>query len=246
MPSRHARFPRGADPRRDAGGLRVAAHDDRRAVRHRRGVRQQVAVPALHRARHPPVQPHRRLQCRRPHRGDEGRRLERGALRRHDAAQSARADLHRGDGAFLPPRSPTSPGSKRAPRRPRSSASTIPTSSRCSRGSKAPTIRSATRPASASRSTKQLIQAAELQVLGSAAPEAPRRLGHQLVVPFQPECNNDAYSRHHAAAQGPDRRAQGDRRRDRRRHARPYGLPQPAHGRSGGAEPRASRSSGRR
>ena len=41
---------------------------------------------------------HRRLQCRRPHRGDEGRRLERGALRRPDAAQSAGADLHGRDG----------------------------------------------------------------------------------------------------------------------------------------------------
>ena len=39
-----------------------------------------------------------------------------------------------------------------------SSASTTPSSSRCSRGSTAPTIRSPTRPASASRSTKQLIQ----------------------------------------------------------------------------------------
>ena len=35
----------------------------------------EMAVPALHRARHPPVQPHRRLQCRRADRGDEGRRL---------------------------------------------------------------------------------------------------------------------------------------------------------------------------
>ena len=58
-----------------------------------------VAVPALHRARHPPVQPHRRLQCRRPHRGDEGRRLERGALCRHDAAQSAGSGVHRRDRA---------------------------------------------------------------------------------------------------------------------------------------------------
>ena len=38
MPSRHARLPRGADPRRDAGGLRGAAQADRRALRHRRGV----------------------------------------------------------------------------------------------------------------------------------------------------------------------------------------------------------------
>ena len=66
--------------------------------------------------------------------------------------------------------------------RERSSASTIPTSSPCSRGSKAPSIRSATRPASASRSTKSWSSQAELQVLGSAASEAPRRLGHQLVV----------------------------------------------------------------
>ena len=96
----HARLPRGADPRRDAGGLRGAAQADRRALRDRRGICLEMAVPALHRARHPPVQPHRRLQCRRPDRGDEGRRLERGALCRHDAAQSARADLHRGDDAF--------------------------------------------------------------------------------------------------------------------------------------------------
>ena len=38
MPSRYARLPRGADPRRDARSLRVAAHDDRRSLRHRRGV----------------------------------------------------------------------------------------------------------------------------------------------------------------------------------------------------------------
>ena len=48
--------------------------DGRCALRHRRGIRQQVAVPALHRARHPPVQPHRRLQRRRPYRIDESRR----------------------------------------------------------------------------------------------------------------------------------------------------------------------------
>ncbi len=52
------------------------------------------AIPALHRARHPPVQPHRRLQCRRAHRVDEGRWLERGPLRRHDAAQPAGTGLH--------------------------------------------------------------------------------------------------------------------------------------------------------
>ena len=86
MPRGHSRFPRGADPRRDAGGLRVAAHDDRRSLRHRRGIRQQMAVPALHRARHPSVQPHRHLQRRRLHRSHEGRWLERGALRRLDAA----------------------------------------------------------------------------------------------------------------------------------------------------------------
>ena len=96
----HPRLPRGADPRRDAGGLRGAAQADRHPLRHRRGVFLQVAVPALHRTRHPPVQPHRPLQCRRLHRGDEGRRLERGALCRPDAAQSAGAGLHRGDRAF--------------------------------------------------------------------------------------------------------------------------------------------------
>ena len=42
---------------------------------------------------------HRRLQCRRPHRGDEGRRLERGALRRPDAAQPAWPGLHGRDRA---------------------------------------------------------------------------------------------------------------------------------------------------
>ena len=97
---RRARFPRGADPRRDAGGLRIAAHDDRHPLRHRRGICQQVAVPALHRARHPSVQPARCLQCRRAHRGDEGRRLERGALCRPDAAQSAWSGLHGRDRAF--------------------------------------------------------------------------------------------------------------------------------------------------
>ncbi len=38
----------------------------------------------------------RRVQRRRSDRGDEGCRLERGPLRRHDAAQSAGADLHGG------------------------------------------------------------------------------------------------------------------------------------------------------
>ena len=36
--ARHARLPRGADPRRDAGGLRVAAPADRHSLRHRRGI----------------------------------------------------------------------------------------------------------------------------------------------------------------------------------------------------------------
>ena len=156
MPLGHARLPRGADPRRDARGLRGAAPDDRRALRHRRGVRLEVAVPALHRARHPPVQPHRRLQRRRPDRGDEGRGLERGALRRHDAAQPARADLHRGDAPLRRRRRRTSPGSRPAPRRASSTtASTTPGSSRSSRSSTAPSIRCPTAPASASRSTRR-------------------------------------------------------------------------------------------
>ena len=107
----------------------------------------QVAVPALHRAGHPPVQPHRRLQCRRPDRGDEGRRLERGALRRHDAAQPARPDLHRRHGAFRRRRRRISPGSRPAPRRASSiTASTTPSSSRTARRSKAPSTASATSP----------------------------------------------------------------------------------------------------
>ena len=87
----------------------------------------EVAVPALHRARHPPVQPHRRLQCRRPHGSDEGRRLERGALRRHDAAQSARARSAPRRRCISRRRSRISPGSNAAPRPPRPiSASTTP------------------------------------------------------------------------------------------------------------------------
>ena len=128
---------------------------DRRPLRHRRGVRLEVAVPALHRARHPPVQPHRRLQRRRPHRGDEGRRLVRGALRRHDAAQPARAGLHRRDAALRRRRRRTSPGSRPAPPRASSTtASTTPSSSRSSRSSTARSTASPTAPASASRSTR--------------------------------------------------------------------------------------------
>ena len=60
---------------------------------------QQVGFPAVHRAGHHQLRAHRRVQRRRADRGDEGRGLGRGALHRPDAAQSARADLHRGDGA---------------------------------------------------------------------------------------------------------------------------------------------------
>ena len=85
--------------RRDTAGLRIPAHDDRHPLCHRRGVCQQVAVPALHRARHPSVQPARCLQCRRAHRGDESRRLERGALCGPDAAQSPWSSVHGRDRA---------------------------------------------------------------------------------------------------------------------------------------------------
>ena len=159
MPSRHARLPRGADPRRDAGGLRGAPPADRRPLRHRRGVLLEVAVPALHRARHPPVQPHRRLQRRRPHRGDEGRRLERGALRRHDAAQPARAGLHRGDAPLRRRRRRTSPGSRRRATPGElyhgfDDAELFPVQPR----SKAPSTASPTAPASASRSTRRCVR----------------------------------------------------------------------------------------
>jgi len=84
---------------------------------HRRGVRVQVAVPALHRARHSSVQPPRRVQCRRIDGIDEGRGLERGALCGHDAAQSARPDLYRsysplcrGGTEFLVARNTIEPG----------------------------------------------------------------------------------------------------------------------------------------
>ncbi len=63
------------------------------------------------------VQPGRRLQCRRANRGDESRRLERGALRRHDAAQPARARLHRRHRAFLGRGRKFRLGWRRAPRR---------------------------------------------------------------------------------------------------------------------------------
>ena len=49
---RHARLPGGTDPRRDAGGVRGAAADDPGADGDRRGVCQQVAVPALPGTRH--------------------------------------------------------------------------------------------------------------------------------------------------------------------------------------------------
>ena len=151
---RHARLPRGADPRRDAGGLRGAAPPDRRAVRHRRGVLQQVAVPAVHRARDPPVRPGRHLQRRRLHRGDEGRRLERGALHRPDAAQPAGPGLHRGDGP--PGRGRAELRLARVPlhARPRRWGSTTGSSSRSSSSSTAPSTWCPTGPAWASRSTR--------------------------------------------------------------------------------------------
>ena len=52
----------------------------------RESIGQQMAVPALCRAWHPSVQSTRRLQRRRAHRGDEGRRVERSPLCRSDAA----------------------------------------------------------------------------------------------------------------------------------------------------------------
>ena len=130
MPRGHARLPGGADPRRDARGLRVAAHDDRRAVRHRRGVRLEVAVPAVHRARHHPVRADRRLQRRRADRGDEGGRLVRGALHRPDAAQPARRDLHRRDGPPGGGRRQLRLDGEPRRRQPRRSASAIRSSSR--------------------------------------------------------------------------------------------------------------------
>ncbi len=135
--------------------LRGAAPADRHSLRDRRGVRLEVAVPALYRARHPSVQSPRRLQCRRPDGVDEGRRLERDPLRRHDAAQSARAGLHGGDHPFLRGGCELLLArNARKSRRKRISASTIRTSSRSSRGSKARTTRCPMRPALASRSTR--------------------------------------------------------------------------------------------
>ena len=128
----HARLPRGADPRRDAGGLRsrcARMTDVPFAIGEEFASKWQF-LPYIERGIHQ-FNRHRRLQCRRPHRGDEGRRLERGALRRPDAAQSARAGLHGGDGAhfgggreLLVARMPHRP-------RPRSSASTTASSSPC-------------------------------------------------------------------------------------------------------------------
>ena len=143
----------------------------------------QVAVPALHRARHPPVQPHRRLQCRRPHRGDEGRRLERGALRRPDAAQSARPDLHGRDGPFR--RRGAELRLARNPRRPKRSSGFdnsefFPVQPRLD-GADYPV---SDPPGLGVEVNESAGPGRELPLLGSAAPQAPRRLGHELVVPF--------------------------------------------------------------
>ena len=94
MPVGTLDFLEGADPRRDAGGLRSAAAHDPGADGDRRGIRQQVAVPALPGTRHHRLRAARHLQRGRLHRGDEGGRLVRGALHRPDAAQPARPDQH--------------------------------------------------------------------------------------------------------------------------------------------------------
>ncbi|CAA9267313.1 MAG: Galactonate dehydratase, partial [uncultured Chloroflexi bacterium] len=63
------------------GGARLERHP----YRHRGGVRQQVAVPALRRAGNHELRAGRHLQRGRLHRGDEGGGLVRGALHRPDA-----------------------------------------------------------------------------------------------------------------------------------------------------------------
>ena len=149
----------------------------------------------------------------------------RGALRRPDAAQSARADLHRGDDPLRAPPSRTSPGSRRAPRRAScTTASTTPASSPSSPGSTGAVYPVSDAPGLGVEVDEALIARAELPLLGSAASASRRRIGHQLV-----SRHHDPHARHHPSRQGPHRGAQGHRRRDRRRHARPHGLPQPAH-----------------
>ena len=59
--SRHPGLPGGAHPGRVPRSLRLPAHDDRRPLRHRGGVLQQVGLPALRRAGADPVRPGGRL-----------------------------------------------------------------------------------------------------------------------------------------------------------------------------------------
>ncbi|CAA9573051.1 MAG: Galactonate dehydratase, partial [uncultured Thermomicrobiales bacterium] len=88
---------RRADPGREPRRLQATADDDPDPLRDRRGVLLQVGVRAVRRRGHPQLRPDRRLQRRRPDGGEEGRRLVRGALRRHHAPQPARPGDDGGD-----------------------------------------------------------------------------------------------------------------------------------------------------
>lgn len=143
------------EPIRDEtpGSLQIPAHDDRHSIRHRRGICQQVAVPAPYRARHPSVQPARCVQCWRTHRSDEGGWLERSALCGPDAAQSPWPSLH---GRDHPSRCRCAEFRLARDQAPEAklgfdNSDFFP----CSHGSTAPTIRSAICRGSASRSMKR-------------------------------------------------------------------------------------------
>ncbi len=129
-------------------------------------------------------------------------------------------------------------------------AGVSPTSSPCSRGSRAPPTRSAMPPGLGVEVNEDAVKAQSFKFWEAPHLEAPRRFGHQLVACMPPEFREETQCcptiTSSSAVQGPDRRAQGYRHRHGCRHARPHGLPQPAHGRARCRRTTANRSSGRR
>ena len=83
----------------------------------------------------------------------------------------------------------------RLARRDSISASTTPSSSRCSRSSRARSIRSATRPGLGVEVDEELVKKQSFKFWEAPHLQAPRRLGHQLVVrQLFKEIDNDASS----------------------------------------------------
>ena len=139
MPSRHARLPRGADPRRDAEAYEALRRmtDVPFAIGEEFASKWQF-LPYIERGMHQ----FNRIDVCNVGGFTEAMKVagwSRGALRRPDAAQPARPDLHRGDACTSPRRCRTSPGWRCAPRPAETHLGFDDArSSRCSRGWRRP------------------------------------------------------------------------------------------------------------